>query len=257
MAATTRYTLAGQRALVTGGSRSIGRAIALGLARCGARVAINYHRDAEAARTAVAEIESHGGWAMAVQADVADPGAVEQMMGRVEAALGPVDILVNNAGVLTRTPFLEIPIDEWDRILRTNLRGFFVVGQAVARRMVQHGIQGCIVNVASSSSRYASLNLSHYAASKGGATMLTRSMAYELAAHGIRVNEVNPGLIETDMNRRDLADPAWREMRLDRIPLRRVGAPDDIVGAVLFLASTDAGLMTGASIAIDGGMTIA
>ena len=178
------------------------------------------------------------------------------MLDQVEASLGPVDILVNNAGVLKRTPFLEIPIDEWDRILHTNLRGYFIVGQAVARRMVQHGIRGCIVNVASSSSRYASLSLSHYAASKGGATMLTRSMAYELAEHGIRVNEVNPGLIETDMNRRDLADPAWRQMRLERIPLRRIGVPDDIVGAVLFLASTDAGLMTGASVAIDGGMTI-
>jgi len=254
--AQTRYTLAGQTALVTGGSRSIGRAIALGLARCGASIAINYHPAADAARTAVAEIESHGGRALPVQADVSDPRAVEQMLDQVEAALGPVDILVNNAGVLTRTPFLDIPIDEWDRILHTNLRGYFVVGQAVARRMVRHGIRGCVVNVASSSSRYASLNLSHYAASKGGATMLTRSMAYELAEHGIRVNEVNPGLIETDMNRRDLADPAWRQMRLVRIPLKRIGTPDDIVGAVLFLASTDAGLMTGASVAIDGGMTI-
>ena len=255
--AVTRYTLAGQCALVTGGSRSIGRAIALGLARCGARVAINYRRDAAAAETAVAQIEAQGGRAVAVQADVADPDGVAAMLERAETTLGPVDILVNNAGVLVRTPFLEIPLDEWDRILRTNLRGYFIVGQAVARRMVHHGIRGCIVHVASSSSRYASLNLSHYAASKGGITMPTRSMAFELAAHGIRVNEVNPGLIETDMNRGDLADPAWRDMRLDRIPLGRIGAPDDIVGAVLFLASTDAGLMTGASIAIDGGMTIA
>ena len=254
--AQSRYTLAGQRALVTGGSRSIGRAIALGLARCGAAVAINYHRAADAARSAVAEIESDGGRALAVRADVADPEDVGRMLDRVEGELGPVDILVNNAGVLTRTPFLEIAIDEWDRILRTNLRGYFVVGQAVARRMVRHGIPGRIVHIASTSSRYASQNLSHYAASKGGSTMLTRSMAYELADHGIRVNEVNPGLIETDMNRRDLEDAAWRRMRLDRIPLRRIGTPDDVVGAVLFLASTDAGLMTGASVAIDGGMTV-
>lgn len=252
----TRYVLAGQRALVTGGGRSIGRAIALDLARSGAAVAINYRRAGDAARSAVAEIEARGGRALAVQADVADQAGVERMLDQVEAELGPIEILVNNAGILTRTPFLEISLDEWDRIVGTNLRGYFIVGQAVARRMVRQGIRGCIVHVASSSSRYASQNLSHYAASKGGSTMLTRSMAYELAAHGIRVNEVNPGLIETDMNRRDLEDRAWRQMRLDRIPLRRIGTPDDVAGAVLFLASTDASLMTGASVAIDGGMTV-
>jgi len=251
-----RYALDGKTALVTGGSRSIGRAIAIGLARSGADVALNYHAAADAAATAVAAVESQGRRALSVQADVSDVRAVDGMLDQVEASLGPIDILVNNAGVLRRTPFLEIPVEEWDWMIRTNLRGYFLVAQAVARRMVRRGGGGCIVNVSSTSARYASQRLAHYAASKGGVTMLTRAMAFELAPHGIRVNEVNPGLIETDLNRKDFEDAAWREGRLRGIPLGRAGTPEDVAGAVLFLASQDAGLMTGASVFVDGGSTV-
>src|SRR5579885_708009 len=238
-----RYALAGRVALVTGGSRSIGRAIAVRLGGAGASVAVNYCRAGGQARSAV-------------QADVSDPRAVERMLEQAQAALGPVDILVNNAGVLRRTPFLDIPLEEWEWIMHTNLRGYFLVAQAVARRMVAGDIKGCIVNVSSSSARIATPNLAHYAASKGGITMLTRAMAFELARYGIRVNEVNPGLIETDLNRADVQNPDWLAGRLRGIPLGRVGRPEDVAGAVLFLASHDAGLMTGASVAIDGGSTI-
>ncbi|HXX40516.1 MAG TPA: 3-oxoacyl-ACP reductase family protein [bacterium] len=251
-----RYALAGNVALVTGGSRGIGRAVATRLGRAGASVAVNYRHDADHARTAVEEIGACGSYALAVQADVSDAKAVERMLDQVEAALGPVDILVNNAGVLRRTPFLEISIDEWEWIMGTNLRGCFLVAQATARRMVAHGMKGCIVNVSSSSARVATPSLAHYAASKGGITMLTRAMAFELAGYGIRVNEVNPGLIETDLNRADVRNPEWLARRLGRIPLRRTGTPEDVAGAVLFLASHDAALMTGASIAIDGGSTV-
>jgi glucose 1-dehydrogenase len=252
----SRYALAGKTALVTGGSRSIGRAIAIGLGRAGAHVAVNYRNAADHALSAVAEIEASGVRALAVQADVSDARAVEQMLDQVERALGPVDILVNNAGVLRRTPFLEIPVDEWEWIMHTNLRGYFLVGQAAARRMVARRAKGCIVNVSSTSARFATPNLAHYEASKGGITMLTRAMAFELAAHGIRVNEVNPGLIETDINRKDVQNAEWLAGRLRGIPLGRVGTPEDVAGAVLFLASQDAGLITGASVAIDGGSTI-
>jgi len=252
----TRYALSGQNALVTGGSRSIGRSIALGLARSGANVVVNYKQAADAAARTVAEIQGFGRKGVAIRADVSDPVAVERMLDEAESAVGRLDILVNNAGILRRTPFLEIPLPEWDMILATNLRGCFVVGQAVARRMVKHGIHGRIVNVCSDSAKDAARLLTHYCVAKAGLSMLTKQMALELAEHGINVNEVNPGLIETDMNRKDLQNESFRQFRLSLIPLRRIGAPDDVVGAVLFLASEDARLMTGASVFVDGGATI-
>lgn len=252
----TRYALSGQNALVTGGSRGIGRSIALGLARCGANVAVNYREAEDAAAQVAGEISEHGGKALAVRADVTDPRAVDRMLSTVEAAIGPVEILVNNAGVVKRTPFLEIAREEWTRVLDTNLHAPFLVGQAVARRMVAHGIPGRIINVSSTSAVLAGPNLTHYCVSKAGVTMLTKMMALELAGHGIQVNEVNPGLIDTDLIHPYIQDPATRQSRLSRIPLKRIGAPEDIVGAVLFLASRDAGLMTGASIYVDGGVTI-
>jgi NAD(P)-dependent dehydrogenase (short-subunit alcohol dehydrogenase family) len=252
----TRYALSGERALVTGGSRGLGRSIALGLARSGADVVVNYRAAAEAAGEVVREISESGRRGVAVQADVADPGAVRRMLDEAERAIGPIDILVSNAGVLNRTPFLEISLEEWDWVLRTNLHAPFVVGQAVARRMVDRGAGGRIIHIASTSSRIAGPDLSHYCVSKAGVSMLTKTMALELAPHGIQVNEVNPGLIESDMTRAYLTQGTNRETRLARIPLKRVGRPEDVVGAVLFLASRDAGLVTGASIYVDGGVTI-
>lgn len=241
---------------MTGASRGIGRAIAIELGRAGVHVAINYHSAVDDALSAASEIEAAGGSAIAVGADVAKPDAVVTMVDYVEKALGPIDILVNNAGVVRRTPFLDITLEEWDSVINTNLRGYFIVGQAVSRRMVALGTKGCIINIGSRSARIAKPNLTHYEASKGGTTMLTRAMALALATHGIRVNQIDPGLIVTDLNRRDLEDPAQLAERLRRVPLGRVGTPTDIVGAVLFLASEDAGLVTGASVAIDGGSTV-
>lgn len=252
----TTYALSGQRALVTGGSRGIGRSIALGLARCGAGVAVNYRGAAEAAAEVVAAIKDHGRTAVAVQADVTDPKSVERLLDAAESAVGPIDLLVNNAGIVRRSPFLDIAKEEWDAVLHTNLDGPFLVGQAVARRMVQRGIRGRIINVASTSSKDAGPNLTHYCVSKAGVSMLTKMMALELAGHGINVNEVNPGLIETDLTRGYLQNEANRQFRLSRIPMKRIGDPEEIVGAVLFLASHDARLMTGASIYVDGGVTI-
>lgn len=252
----TRYALNGRTALVTGGGRSIGRGISIGLAHSGANVVVVYNQDIEAAKRTVADIERHGVRGLAIQADVGDPTAVARMLDEAEAAFGPVEIAVNNAGILNRTPFLEIPIDEFDRILRTNLRGYFIVAQAVARRMVRYQIKGRIINISSDSAFGAAPRLTHYSISKAGVTMLTKQMALELADYGILVNEVNPGLIETDINRDDIADPVFREQRLSGIPLKRIGTPMEIAGAVLFLASKDAGLMTGASVVVDGGFLI-
>lgn len=249
--------LEGKRALVTGGSRGIGRAIALGLAREGADLAVNYRRSRGDAESAVREIEQMGRRAVAVQGSTSSRSDVEGLVAEAYDFLGGLDILVNNAGILKRTPFMEIDEEEWDAILDVNLKGYFLVGQAVARRMAAAGTAGAIVNVSSAGQAVAGPNLAHYCVSKAGVEMLTKEMALELASHNIRVNAVAPGLIETDINRTDIAQDAFREGRLARIPLRLIGAPEDVVGAVVFLASNDeARLMTGASVFIDGGQTI-
>ena len=248
--------LAGRRALVTGGGRGIGRALALGLAGSKADVAIVYHQDAEAAERVAAEGRALGVRALAVQADTAEPTAVQGMLQQVLDEFGGLDILVNNAGTLSRAPFLDLTLDEWRRVLRTNLDGYFVVAQAVARHMVASGTRGCIVNVTSSNQAVLAPNLTHYVVSKTGAWALTRQMAFELAAYGIRVNALAPGLTETDLNRADLAHPAFRSGRLGRIPLDFIGEPEDQVGALLFLVSDAARYVTGTAIVVDGGAVL-
>ena len=249
--------LAGKRALVTGGSRSIGRAIALGLAHEGAEVAVGYRRSRGDAESAIRQIEELGRRACAVRGSTDSLSDVERFVAEAHDFLGGLDILVNNAGILKRTPFLDIGEEEWDATLNVNLKGYFLVGQAVARRMVEAGTPGAIVNVSSAGQAVAAPNLTHYCVSKAGVEMLTKQMALELAPHRIRVNAIAPGLIETDMNRADIAQDDFRERRLARIPLREIGVPDDLVGSVVFLASSgEARLVTGATLFIDAGQTI-
>jgi NAD(P)-dependent dehydrogenase (short-subunit alcohol dehydrogenase family) len=249
--------LQGQRALVTGGSRSIGQAIALGIAREGADVVVNYRQDRAAAERTAAAIRALGRRAAVVQGDTSARADVDRLVAEAIRVLGAIDLLVNNAGVLKRTPLLEIDEAEWDWILDTNLKGYFLVGQAVARHMVERGIAGAIINTSSAGQLVAAPNLTHYCVAKAGIEMLTKQLALELAPHRIRVNAICPGLIETDLNRADIAEPAFRERRLARIPLREIGVPDDLVGAVVFLAATrESRLVTGASLFIDGGQTI-
>ena len=249
--------LAGKRALVTGGSRSIGRGIALGLAREGADVAVGYRGSRADAASAVREIEALGRRGSAVQGSTDSQADVERIVAGAHDFLGGLDILVNNAGVLKRTPLLEITEEEWDAILDVNLKGYFLVGQAAARRMIADGTPGAIVNVSSAGQAVAAPNLTHYCVSKAGVEMLTKQLALELAPHKIRVNAIAPGLIETDMNRADIAREDFRKRRLARIPLGEIGVPDDLVAAVVYLASNDeARLVTGASLFIDAGQTI-
>lgn len=248
--------LAGKVALVTGGGRGNGRAIALGLAREGADVAIGYASHEAAARAVVGEIQALGRRAIGVPGDVAAPGTAARLVAETVAAFGRIDVLVNNAGVLRRTPFLEIAEEEWDRILDINLKGVFLIGQAVARQMVAQGGGGKIINISSLNQFNAGLNVAHYSVSKAGVGMLTKAMALELAPHDIRVNAIAPGLIETDMNRQDIARDDFREGRLARIPLKLIGRPDDLVAIATLLASDDARLITGATFNVDGGAGI-
>lgn len=247
--------LVGKMALVTGASRGIGRAVAAGLAREGADVAVAYVRDQAGAETTAEAVRAAGRRALVVQADVAVRAQVESMVEKVLAEFGRIDILVANAGMLTRTPFLELTDDEWQRVIGTNLTGPFIVGQLVARQMVKQG-GGKIVNVSSEVSERVLLNLAHYSASKGGLRQLTRSMALELAPHGINVNAVAPGTTVTDINRDRLNDPAARADRLRGVPLGRFNEPEDLVGAVVYLCSPAADAVVGATIHVDGGSTI-
>ncbi|MFI5339538.1 MAG: SDR family NAD(P)-dependent oxidoreductase [Candidatus Methylomirabilales bacterium] len=248
--------LAGRIALVTGGSRSIGRAIALGFAREGADVAINYVHHAEEAQSAIREIEALGRRAFAVRADTSQRAQVHAMVDEVTARLGPMDVLVNNAGVQKRVYFLDLEEADWDWMLGVNLKGYFLVGQAAAARMKPRG-KGRIINVSSEAGGFPAQRMTAYCVSKAGVAMLTKCMALELAQYGIRVNALAPGLTRTDINRKDLEDEAFLKARLSRIPLGRVLSPEDLVGAAVFLASTDSDMMTGMTLQVDGGRGIA
>jgi NAD(P)-dependent dehydrogenase (short-subunit alcohol dehydrogenase family) len=244
--------LSGRVALVTGAGRGIGRAIADQLIQAGATVIYGYRSDPAGTGEAVEAARSHGGRAAALRIDVTDPQQATAAVTAVAREHGHIDVLVNNAGILPRAPFLDLTIGEWDAVLRTNLTGCFVVSQAVARVMAGQR-SGSIVHISSTNEAIASRNCAGYAASKGGVRMLTRQMALELAPLGIRTNAVAPGMVETDLNRRELADPGFRADALRRIPLGRFVTPLDVAEAVCFLAGDRAAGVNGLTLTVDGG----
>ena len=246
--------LSGKVALVTGGSRGIGRAICLGLARAGAAVAVNHHgTDAEGV---VEAIEGGGGRAVAMRADVARKDEVETMVRATVDAFGSLDILVNNAGICPFHNFLDMPEELWDRVQAVNLKGAFLCSQAAARVMVEQGRGGRIISISSISALVGGGEQTHYTPTKAGIHSLMQSLAIVLGPHGITCNSVMPGTIATDINREDLADPGKRAYMERRIPLGRIGEPDDIAGPVVFLASDAARYVNGAGLLVDGGLFV-
>jgi NAD(P)-dependent dehydrogenase (short-subunit alcohol dehydrogenase family) len=244
--------LAGRVALVTGAGRGIGRAVADRLTQAEATVIYGYRCDPKGTGEAVAVARSQGRRAAAIRIDVTDAEQATAAVDAIAGEHGRIDVLVNNAGILPRAPFLELALDEWEAVLRTNLTGCFVVSQAVARVMARQR-SGSIVHMSSTNEAIASINCAGYAASKGGVRMLTRQMALELAPLGIRTNAVAPGMVETDLNRRELADPEFRAAALRRIPLGRFVTPDDVAEAVCFLAGDRAAGVNGLTLTVDGG----
>jgi NAD(P)-dependent dehydrogenase (short-subunit alcohol dehydrogenase family) len=249
MAATK--TLAGKVALVTGAGRGIGRCIALQLAAAGCHVAINYYVEPERAEQTVGELTGLGVEASAIYGDVGSRADVASMIDAAISRFGRLDVLVNNAGTQTWTPFLEVTDDEWDLVIRTNLKGSFLCTQAAARFMKDHG-GGAVVNIGSGSNKTPFPGLVAYTASRGGIEMLTKVAAVELAAHGIRVNCVAPGAIDVERTRLEREDYAGHFGAIT--PLGRVGQPEDVAHTVLFLASDAAAFITGQTIWVDGGL---
>ena len=241
-----------RNAIVTGAGSGIGAASAAGLAREGAGVVVADINHQGAEQTAAA-IKRDGGRAIAVEVDVARRASVEAMLEAGLAEFGRIHILHSNAGVSPRHHFLDLPQEEWERVLGINLTGQYLCGQVVARHMAKTG-GGSIINTASQLAEgTAHPSMAHYLASKGGTRMLTRGMAIDLAPHNIRVNALAPGVTATNINRQRVEDPEWRRGALERIPLGRLGQPQDMVGAIVFLASDDSAYVTGTTIVVDGG----
>jgi len=245
--------LNGKAVLVTGASRGIGRATALACARLGADVAVNTFNDDARGEEVVGEIKRLGRRAIAVNADVAAPESADLFISAAVEAFGRVDVFVSNAGICPFHAFLDMPVDVLRRTMEVNLHGAYFMVQAAARQMVKQGDGGSIVAISSISALVGGEMQTHYTPTKAGVHSLMQSCAVALGKYGIRCNSVLPGTIETDINREDLSDPVKRAYMEGRIPLGRLGRPEDIANVVAFLASDLSGYMSGAAVLVDGG----
>jgi len=255
--------LKGQKAVVTGANSGIGEGVARSLAAAGAAVVVNYVVGAEAADTIVAEIKAAGGEAMAIQADVSKEDQVKAMFQQMFKAWETVDILVNNAGLQRDAPFVDMTLEQWNFVLGVNLTGMFLCGREAAREMIRRGVRptvsraaGKIICMSSVHELIPWAGHVNYASSKGGVRMLMQSLAQELAPHHIRVNSIGPGAIKTPINRSAWETPAALKGLLTLIPYGRIGVPEDIGKAAVWLASDDSDYVHGQTLFVDGGMTL-
>jgi len=244
--------LQGKKAIVTGGAQGIGRGIAERFLQEGASVLLLDINRAKLAETAAELNQAYTGSAAYMVCDLSDPNQAREAAVRAWDQLGQVDILINNAGIAYREPFTDISFPVWKRVMEVNVDSMFVLSQFIAKRMIGHGIQGSIVNMASKNGLAGSSMLAHYNTSKGAVLLLTQSMAVELAAHGIRVNAVAPGFIESPLDQRLKLEDSSLELTA-RTPMRRLGTAEEVANAFLFLASDEASYITGTTLVVDGG----
>ena len=248
------FDLTGRSALVTGSSRGIGFALARGLLEAGARVVV-HGRDADTAEGSAAQLAKvTGGETTVATFDLTDPAAVDAGIAGIERRWGTPDVLVNNAGIQRRAPFLDFSVTDWNDLVATNLTSAFLVGQRVARGMVDRG-HGKIVNIGSVQSRLARPGIAPYSATKGGIVMLTRGMCADLGPHGIQANALAPGYFATELTQALVADEAFTAWVTSRTPAGRWGEVTDLVGALVFLASPASDFVNGQVLYVDGGMT--
>lgn len=253
----------GQTAIITGSDSGIGKAIALGLAKEGANVVINFHRNEEAANDVIHEAEEYGVAAIAVQGDVSNERDVLRLFDKALEEFGQLHMLVNNAGIEIDKPFTDITLEEWNRVMNVNLTGYFLCARAAAKIFKEQGViegiskaAGRIVFVSSVHDRIPWTGHANYVASKGGVLMFMKTIAQELAPVKIRVNSISPGAIKTNINKQAWSDPDKFEQLLKMIPYGRIGMPEDIAKTAAWLLSDDADYVTGTTIYVDGGMML-
>jgi len=242
-------------AIVTGGDTGIGKAIALAMAREGAKIVVDYHGDRAPAAALVREIELFGGSACDVAADVSKADDVRQLVQAAVGRYGKLDVMVNNAGIEQQVPFVDMPLDVYEKTIAVNLTGTWLGCQLAAKQMIRQGGGGRIINISSIHEDVTMPTNAAYCASKGAIRMLTRTIAVELAQYGITVNDVCPGAIDTPIDAPIKRDPHKMDELLSEIPMRRMGRPEEVAQLCVYLASEDAAYVTGASLYIDGGMS--
>ena len=246
------FDLTGRTALITGSTRGIGLALAQGLAECGARIIVN-SRQPSAVDSAVQQLQALGLDASGAAFDVADEASVIQAFEEFDRQGQAIDIVINNAGIQHREPLLDVSLADWNRVINTNLTAAFMVGRAAARRMIERGNGGKIINIGSLTSEAARATVAPYTVAKGGIKLLSRSMAAEWAQFNIQANSIGPGYILTDMNEALVNNPTFDAWVKSSNPAQRWGRPQELVGAAVFLASNASNYVNGQIIYVDGG----